>query len=155
MPLLEQDVTRWSKEMIDEAERVLRAASQTGRLGRFQFEAAIQSAHAQRAVTGHTDWESIVLLYEGLVHLSPTVGAVVGRAAAVAEARGPEAGWSLLEAIPDGDVAPYQPYWALRAHLLRRMGRSVEADAAFQRAIGLCEDAATRSFLTERARRRG
>ena len=60
--------------------------------GRFQLEAAIQSAHAQRAATGTTDWQAIALLYEGLVRMAPTIGALVGRAAAVAEARGAEAG---------------------------------------------------------------
>jgi RNA polymerase sigma-70 factor (ECF subfamily) len=150
VPLLEQDVTRWSKETIEEAERCLADAARAKRFGRFQFEAAIQSAHAQRARTGNTDWGAIALLYEGLVSLSPTIGARVGHSAAVAEGKGPEKGWSLLQAIPPSEVANYQPYWALAAHLLTGMRRSSEAAAAFNRAIGLCEDAATREFLTRR-----
>ncbi|TSD88870.1 RNA polymerase subunit sigma-70 [Mycobacterium sp. KBS0706] len=149
VPLSEQDTARWSTPMMAEAERILSAAAQDKRFGRFQLEAAIQSVHAQRARTGRTDWESIALLYGGLVRLAPTIGARVGQAAAVAEARGAAAGWALLQAIPGEAVAGYQPYWALAAHLLRRLGRP--ADAAYDRAIGLCEDPAMRAFLLRRA----
>lgn len=150
VPLSEQDTARWSKPMIAEAERILSAAAQDRRFERFQLEAAIQSVHAQRARTGRTDWEAIALLYEGLVRLAPTIGARVGQAAAITEARGATAGWALLEAIPAEAVASYQPYWALAAHLLRRLGRP--ADAAYERAIGLCEDPAMRAFLLRRLR---
>jgi RNA polymerase sigma-70 factor (ECF subfamily) len=151
VPLSEQDVARWSKAMIEEAEQLLSAAAQGGHPGRFQLEAAIQSAHAQRARTGHTDWEAVALLYEGLVRLAPTVGALVGRAAAFAEARGAAAGWSQLEAIPSEAVTGYQPYWALAAHLLKRMNRLDKAAGAYSRAIGLCEDSATREFLARQS----
>ena len=147
VPLSEQDASLWSKPITEEAEQLLADASRAGRFGRFQFEAAIQSAHAQRALTGRTDWDAIAILYEGLVSIHPTIGALVGRAAAVAEARGPAAGWALLEAIPAGDVASYQPYWAVAAYLLSRMQRRSEAEAAYRRAIGLCEDDAMRQFL--------
>ena len=151
VPLSEQDVTLWAKPMIEEADGLLVAAGQAGRIGRFQLEAAIQSAHARRAATGGTDWESIALLYEELVHLAPTIGALVGRAAAVAEARGAPAGWALLEALPAEAIKTYQPYWALAAHLLRRMARGDEAATACSRAIGLCEDEAAREFLAREA----
>ena len=151
VPLSEQDVGRWSTPMIEEAEQYLSAASQGGRMGRFQLEAAIQSVHAQRARTGWTDWEAIALMYEGLVCIAPAVGALAGRAAALAEARGPEAGWVLLQAIPAEAIQSYQPYWALAAHLLKRMHRSEEAAAAYKRAIGLCEDPAVRDFLARQA----
>ncbi|MGF6755001.1 RNA polymerase sigma factor [Paraburkholderia sp. GAS42] len=147
VPLSEQDTQRWSQPMIDEAETLLMAASGAGRIGRFQLEAAIQSVHARRSAAGHTDWEAIALFYEGLVRIAPTIGALTGRAAAVGEARGPEAGWALLEAIPAEVVASYQPYWALAAHLLTRMQRMQEAQAARDRAIGLCEDSTMRDFL--------
>jgi RNA polymerase sigma-70 factor (ECF subfamily) len=153
VPLLEQDVTRWSKEAMDEAEHWLSDASRAKRFGRFQFEAAIQSAHAQRARTGQTDWDAIALLYEGLVSLSPTIGARVSHCAAVAEAKGPENGWTLLGAISPDEVADYQPYWALAAHLLTEMRRSTEAAAAYRRAMGLCEDPAMRDFLRGRMER--
>ncbi|HEY6391587.1 MAG TPA: DUF6596 domain-containing protein [Bryobacteraceae bacterium] len=152
VPLSEQDTALWSRETIAEAERLLCAASCAQRIGRFQLEAAIQSAHAQRAKTGETDWEAVALMYEGLVRIIPTVGALVGRAAAIAEARGAAAGWSLLEAIPREAVKAYQPYWALAAHLLSRVGRTAEAGDAYERAIGLCGDPAVREFLLRRAR---
>ena len=137
VPLTKQDTSRWSLALISEAEALLASAEQANRLGRFQLEAAIQSMHARRAVTGRTDWETIALYYEGLVRLAPTVGALVGRAAAVAEARGPETGWAFLEAIPADAVSSYQPYWALAAHLLKRLRRPGEAADAYSRAIGL------------------
>ncbi|WP_342236583.1 RNA polymerase sigma factor [Inquilinus sp. OTU3971] len=152
VPLSEQDTARWSAPMMAEAERILSAAAQDRRFGRFQLEAAIQSVHAQRARTGRTDWEAIALLYEGLVRLAPTIGGRVGQAAAIAEARGAAAGQALLDTIPAEAVASYQPYWALAAHLLRRLGQP--ADAAYERAIGLCEDPAMRAFLLRRWRDR-
>jgi RNA polymerase sigma-70 factor (ECF subfamily) len=139
--------------MITEAEHFLNEASRIERMGRFQFEAAIQSAHAMRVKTGHTDWEAVALLYEGLIRISPTVGALVARAAAVGEAHGPVAGWRLLEAIPAEAVSDYQPYWALSANLLKRMGRP--AESAYNRAIGLCEDQAIRTFLSKETQRKG
>jgi predicted RNA polymerase sigma factor len=147
VPLSEQDTTRWSRPMINEAEQLLKVASQSGRLGRFQLEAAIQSVHAQRAITGRTDWEAIALLYEGLVVLAPTIGALVGRAAAIAEARDATVGWARLEAVPEEKIRSYQPYWALAAHLLARMQRFGEARVAYGRAIGLCGDPAMCDFL--------
>ncbi len=151
VPLSEQDTAHWSRAMIEEAEQLLNIAVQANRIGRFQLEAAIQSVHAHRARTGYTDWEAIALLYEGLVRFAPSLGAQVGRAAAIAEARGATTGWRLLEAIPSEDVKNYQPYWALAAHLFKRMEQFPEAAAAYSRAIGLCEDQAVREFLTQQA----
>ena len=151
VPLSEQDVARWSQPMIEEAERLLAHAAKAGRIGPFQLEAAIQSAHAHRAATGATDWQAHRLLYEGLVRMAPTIGALVGRAAAVAEARGAETGLALLEGLPPERIATYQPYWALTAHLLVRSRRPREAHAAYERAIGLCTDDAMRAFLIDRA----
>jgi predicted RNA polymerase sigma factor len=151
VPLSEQDVTAWSMPMIREADNRLAAAEQIGRVGRFQLEAAIQSVHARRASMGYTDWEAVALLYEGLVRLAPTVGALVGRAAAVAEARDAATGWGLLEIIPGQAIKSYQPYWALAAHLLRRLQRLEEARTAYAHAIGLCEDPAMREFLIQQA----
>jgi RNA polymerase sigma-70 factor (ECF subfamily) len=122
-------------------------AAQSGRIGRFQLEAAIQSVHAYRALTGRTEWEEISLLYEGLVRLAPTIGSLVSRSAAVAEARSPADGYELLEAIPAEANKNYQPYWALAAHLLKLMHRSHESKVAYSRAIGLCKDPAMREYL--------
>jgi predicted RNA polymerase sigma factor len=148
VPLTRQDVGLWSRPMIEEAERMLIVASHARRPGRFQLEAAIQSVHAQRAVTGHTDWEAIALLYEGLVRLAPTIGARVAHAGALAEARGAATGLAALDAMPMDVVIAYQPYWALRAHLLRELRRTGEARDAYARAIGLSEDGAVREFLS-------
>ena len=150
VPLSEQDAGRWSQAMIAEAERFLARAARAGRIGPFQLEAAIQSAHAQRAASGATDWQAISLLYEGLVRMAPTIGALVGRAAAVAEARDPETALALLEELPSERIGTYQPYWALAAHLLGRLGRMEAAREAYDRAIGLCADDAMRRFLIGR-----
>ncbi len=154
VPLSEQDMTRWSRPMIAEAERLLSAAEHAKRMGRFQLEAAIQAVHARRAVTGHTDWKAVALLYEGLVRFAPTIGALVGRAAAIAEVHGALAGSTLLEAIPVEAVKNYQPYWALKAHLLKRLKRYKEATIAYECASGLCEDSAMRMFLIEQSKER-
>jgi predicted RNA polymerase sigma factor len=153
VPLAEQDCSLWSQPIMHEAEETLACASMAGRIGRFQLEGAIQSVHARRAVIGQTDWEAVALLYEGLVRIAPTVGAMVGRAAAVAEARGAEVGVQMLEELPGTAVASYQPFWALSAHLLAEVGRGDEARAAYARAIGLSDDAAVRAFLIEQAER--
>jgi predicted RNA polymerase sigma factor len=150
IPISEQDTSLWSKPRLDEAERVLSLAASFGRPGRFQLEAAVQSAHVERARGGHTDWAAIALLYEGLVRLAPTFGGLVGRAAVVAEAHGPAAGLALLQAIPPSAVEAYQPYWAALAHLCQRLGQLPEAQAAFEKALRLTEDAAVRQFLTRR-----
>lgn len=150
VPISEQDTTLWTVSMIEEAERTLTEAARQNRPGRFQLEAALQSAHVERARSGRIDWEAIAVLYEGLIRTAPTVGAFVGRAAAVAEARDAAAGLALLDAIPVESVKTYQPYWAVRAHLLQRMRQSRQALAAFDRAIGLTEDEAIRKFLWRR-----
>jgi RNA polymerase sigma-70 factor (ECF subfamily) len=149
VPLSEQDVARWSRALADEAERELATAAAHGAMGRFQLEAAIQSVHAQRAVTGRTEWGAIALFYEALVRHSPTLGALVGRAAALGFARGAVAGLAALDAIDPEPVARYQPYWAARAHLLAETG--ADAAEAYARAIALSEDEAVRAFLAGRA----
>ena len=150
IPLSEQDAKQWDAAMIAEGERLLARASKVGRVGRFQLEAAIQSVHAERARTQCTDWQAIALFYERLVQLSPALGAQVARAAAVAEVRGAQKGLELLDELDAATVATYQPYWAVRAHLLKGMNRYSEAVAAFDRALGLADDDAVRRQLLER-----
>ena len=150
VPLGFQDLRRWSRPMIEEAEEVLAGAARLKAAGRFQLEAAIQSVHAQRVRTGETDWEAVTLLYEGLLRHAPTIGARVAHAAALGEARDDEAGLAALDAIPPDEVATYQPYWALRGHVLKALGRAAEAGEAYERAIGLSEDPAVRAFLLGR-----
>jgi predicted RNA polymerase sigma factor len=151
IPLSEQDVGLWSIAKIEEAERCLNHAAQASRVGRFQLEAAIQSVHTQRLLTGHTEWENIAILYEGLVQIAPTIGVRVGQAAAFAEAFDAARGFALLEAIPAEAIKNYQPYWALAAHLFKRMQRFEEAKTAYNRAIELCEDTSMREFLVQQA----
>jgi RNA polymerase sigma-70 factor (ECF subfamily) len=90
---------------------------------------------------------AIVALYDALVALQPTVGALVSRACALAEAEGPAAGLAALAAIPARDVDAYQPYWAALAHLARSAGDTDTAASARTRAVGLSSDAAVRRFL--------
>jgi RNA polymerase sigma-70 factor (ECF subfamily) len=139
VPLDEQDTRRWSRALIGEAEHTLRRAG-THAIGRFQLEAAIQSAHAARIHGGMTDWPAIAYLYDALVQYTSALGAAVSRAAAYARAFGNAAGLAVLMAIDTERVATYQPYWAVRAHLTGEV-------ADYDRAIGLAESAAARTFL--------
>jgi len=150
IPLSEQDPKQWSFKLIEEAEHHLTKAFERARSGRFQLEAAIQSVHAERARTGRTDWTAILLFYERLLRVSPALGTQIGYAAAVAEANGPETGLAVLDAMDLEAVSHYQPYWAVRAHLLQRLGRPREAADAYDRAIGLAEDTAVKEFLLQR-----
>jgi RNA polymerase sigma-70 factor (ECF subfamily) len=153
VPLREQDTRLWSRTLATEAERELGRAARLSRIGPFQLEAAIQSVHCGRAATGYTNWTALAQLYETLVHLAPTIGRLVSHAAAIAEARGAEEGLVLLDRLREGDVNAYQPFWALRAHLLARADRSDEAALAYDRAMGLSDDPAVRAFLLQRRNR--
>ena len=150
VPLSEQNPKVWSLPLMEEAERHLAEASKLGRVGRFQLEAAIQSVHAERARSDRTDWAAIVLFYQQLLRVSPAVGTRAGYAAVVAEANGPEAGLAVLDSIDLEAVSHYQPYWAVRAHLLQRLGKTREAADAYDRAIGLAEDPAVKQFLLQK-----
>jgi len=150
IPLSEQDPKRWSFPLIEEAERHLAEAFKHGRIGRFQLEATIQSVHAERARTGRTEWPAVARFYEHLVRISPTLGTRIAYAAAVAEANGPEAGLELLNDVEAEAVSGYQPYWAVRAHLLQNLGKAAEASQAYDRAIGLAEDPVVREFLLQK-----
>jgi RNA polymerase sigma-70 factor (ECF subfamily) len=150
VPLSEQNPEQWLGPLTEEAERHLAEAFKLGRVGRFQLEAAIQSVHAERARSGRTDWAAIVLFYEQLLRISPGLGTQAGYAAAVAETNGPAAGLAVLESIDTEAVSQYQPYWAVRAHLLQKLGKSGHASEAYDRAIGLAEDPAVREFLLDK-----
>jgi RNA polymerase sigma-70 factor (ECF subfamily) len=150
VPLSEQDPKLWSLPLIEDAERHLADASKFGRPGRFQLEAAIQSVHAERGRSGQIEWAAIVGFYEQLNRISPTLGRRTGHAAALAEANRAEHGLAVLDAIDKAAVSAYQPYWAVRAHLLQRLGRGPEAQHAYDRAIGLAEDPAVREFLIQK-----
>ncbi|HEY1384989.1 MAG TPA: DUF6596 domain-containing protein, partial [Dongiaceae bacterium] len=148
VPLGEQDTNLWNAELIGEAESLLRTASSRGTLGRYQLEAAIQSAHVVRRLTGHADWPAIERLYDALFALTRSPVVAINRAIAIAETQGAAAGLSALDALSeDRRLADYQPYWAARAGLLARAGTVEQADRAYELAIGLESDPAVRRFL--------
>jgi RNA polymerase sigma-70 factor (ECF subfamily) len=148
VPLAEQDVARWDAAAIDEAEALLRQAAACGAIGRYQIEAAVQSAHVAGLRGGRTDWAAIERLYDALVALTGSPVAGVNRAVAIGQARGRGAGLAALDAqAGDARLADYQPYWAARAALLGDGGDAVQA---YERAIGLERDAAVRRFLQQR-----
>jgi RNA polymerase sigma-70 factor, ECF subfamily len=151
VPLAEQDPALWDANLIDEAEALLLRASSMGAIGRFQLEAAVQSAHVIRRRTGRADWAAIAQLYDALAALTGSPVVAINRAVAVAETRGASEGLAALDAIADDPrLIDYQPYWAARAGLLARTGAIDAADEAYRRAIGLEADPAVRRFLQQR-----
>jgi RNA polymerase sigma-70 factor (ECF subfamily) len=148
VPLAEQAMTLWDLAAIEEADALLLRAKALGAIGRYQLEAAVQSAHAARRHLGHSDWPAIVMLYDGLLALTASPVVAVNRAVALAEVQGAAAGLAALNAIGDEKrIADYQPYWAARASLLGRLGDREGADNAYALAIGLESDPALRAFL--------
>lgn len=152
VPLDAQDPALWDAALIAEAESLLLAASRCDAPGRFQLEAAVQSAHAARRCSGVTDWGAIVALYEALLALTGSTVVAINRAVALASHGGgvPGAleGLAVLDALPaDPQLAAYQPYWAARAALLARAQQHEAAAEAYGRAIGLASDPAVRRFL--------
>jgi RNA polymerase sigma-70 factor, ECF subfamily len=151
IPLAEQDVELWDRTLLAEADAVLRRAGALGRPGRYQIEAAVQAAHAARRDGGAADWASIVRFYRALAQTTGSPVASVNLAAALAETDDPAAGLAVLEAVAgDPRLADYQPYFAARAALLDRLGRTAEAATCYDRAIGLERDPAVRGFLQAR-----
>lgn len=151
VPLAEQDSAQWDSEMIDEAEALLRRACTFGVMGRYQLEAAVQSAHIERCRTGRANWEAILELYDGLYTLTGSPVVIVNRALVIAELHGAELAIAALEEISrDKRLAEYQPWWAARADLLARTGAIKEARHAYEIAIGLEHDPSVRRFLARR-----
>jgi RNA polymerase sigma-70 factor (ECF subfamily) len=150
IPLEEQDATLWDHTKTARADALLRAAGKADRFGRFQCEAAIQSVHAERRATGRVNTAALVTLYAALAAFRPTPGVLTARAAATLAHGEPEAALDLLAAIPETGVAAYQPFHATRAAALAAAGRADEARAAYDRAIGLSEDASVRDWLAAR-----
>jgi RNA polymerase sigma-70 factor (ECF subfamily) len=151
VPLAEQDPARWNSEMIDEAEALLRRASLLGSIGRYQLEAALQSAHVSQHRTGRSDWSSVLVLYDALLALTASPVVALNRALAIAELDGPALALQLIEELSaDPQLAQYQPYWVTRAELLARTGATEAAHQAYDVAIGLERDPAVRRFLQRR-----
>ena len=156
VPLADQDPAAWEPALIEEAEGLLLRASRLSGTGRYQLEAAVQSAHVIRRRSGRADWQAIEHIYDALLALTGSPVVALNRAVALAETRGPAAGLGALDALAaDARLAEYQPYWAARAELLARSGDAAAADAAYQRALGLETDPAVRRFLQQRRSRLG
>jgi RNA polymerase sigma-70 factor, ECF subfamily len=155
--LAEQNTALWNHDQIDEAEELLHRARSVAAMGRFQLEAAIQSAHNDRRKSGRTDWRAIELLYGALFEMTGSPVVAINRAIAMARNTGSKdgatRGLAELDIIAsDARLGEYQPYWAARAELLSQSGDFSAADLAYQRAIGLESDPAVRQFLQSRRR---
>nr|WP_276596898.1 DUF6596 domain-containing protein [Pelomonas aquatica] len=150
IPLSEQDATLWERPLIDEAEGLLHLAVSHGRPGRYQLEAAVQSAHLEGQRRGRVDWAAVEQLYAALCELGGSPVAALNHAVALSRTAGAEAGLARLDAL-QAELGGYQPYWAARAELLGRCGRHAEARQACEHAIALESDAAVRRFLQDRA----
>lgn len=150
VPLLQQDTDLWDHEMIIKAEHALATAWAYRSSGRFQIEAAIQSAHAAALLHGRETANDIIILYQRLIELAPSIGAMVGYAAALVNGSRPAEALSVLDEITPDRVNRYQSYWAVRAHILADLDQHPKAQEAYQHAIGLAQDSATRDFLQHR-----
>jgi predicted RNA polymerase sigma factor len=151
VPLSEQDTTVWDAGLIDEAEALLRCASTAGAFGRHQLEAALQSAHVHRCLTGENNWVQVVSLYDALLKISGSPVVMLNRALALAEIQGTVAALAEIDALStDQRMTEYQPYWAARAELLGKTRAYREARQCYDIAIGLERDGAIRQFLQNR-----
>jgi predicted RNA polymerase sigma factor len=151
VPLADQDTRLWDSKMIDEAEALLAQAATMDSPGRYQWEAALQSAHVCRKRTGLWNLPQIVELYDALLAMTGSPVVAINRSLAVAEIDGAEAGLAILMKLNDDErLQEYQPYWAAQADLLARTGNQAEARQAYEIAIGLERDDAVRRFLQKR-----
>ena len=151
VPLDEQNPRLWDSPMMAEAEGLLRRATAIGRVGRYQTEAALQSAHAHRRLSGVANWPEIVQLYDVLFGITGSPVVAINRALAVAETEGATVALNAIKRLAaDTRVESYQPYWATRAELSARTGAYEESRRAYEIAIGLEQDPAVRRFLERR-----
>lgn len=151
VPLEEQDTGLWDRDAIEAAESLLHDASRDGPTGRCQIEAAIQSAHIARRLTGRDNWDAVLQLYDILLAMTDSPVVRLNRTAALAEVEG--AGAALASLAPlagDRRMLDYQPYWALRGHLLAQAGDKAAAHEALTLAMGLSADSAIRRWLDGR-----
>jgi predicted RNA polymerase sigma factor len=151
VPLAAQDPARWDASMIDDAETALHRAASLGVIGRYQLEAAVQSAHVERRRSGRANWSAIVELYDALSALTGSPVVAINRALAIAERDGVDAALAAMpDPAKDARLGSYQPYWAALADLLARAGAPDDARGAYEIAIGLERDDAVRRFLQKR-----
>jgi len=153
VPLSEQDQSRWNWDQIDEAESLIRRAASLHTVGRYQLEAALQSAHVHRRRTGEANWGEIVGIYDALLDIAPSPVVALNRAIAIGHLD-PAAALAILDGLADeGRLTQYQAYWAARADVLSKCGAGDEACRAYDKAIGLERDPAVRSYLLDRRSR--
>jgi len=147
----DQDRSRWDRAQIREGERLVEHALSSGRAGPYTIQAAIAAVHAQAANPAATDWAEIVGLYDALLRADDSPVIELNRAVAVAMRDGPAAGLALVDAILDrGDLSEYRLAHAARAELCRRLGRTAQARASFERALALTRQEPERRFLERR-----
>jgi RNA polymerase sigma-70 factor (ECF subfamily) len=145
--LAEQDRRQWNRALIREGQALVRRCLVRNQPGPYQVQAAINAVHSDAATAAATDWRQILTLYDQLMTVAPTPVAALHRAVAVAEVEGPHAALMLVDAL---DLDRYYLFHAIRADLLRRLGRPSEATRAYAAAIERCDNAAERDFLLRR-----
>jgi RNA polymerase sigma-70 factor, ECF subfamily len=145
--LADQDRRRWDRGLIAEGQAIMRACLRRNQPGPYQLQAAINAVHSDAPDAAATDWWQILQLYDQLLSLTPSPVVALNRAVAVAEVSGPAAALDLVDAL---DLRGYHLFHAIRADLLRRLGRDGEAALAYEAAIALTDNAAEREFLTGR-----
>jgi RNA polymerase sigma-70 factor (ECF subfamily) len=149
----EQDRSRWNRDLIAEGSALLERALASRRFGPYALQAAIAAVHAQAPTAAATDWAQIVGLYDGLARVDPSPVVELNRAVAVAMRDGPAAGLARIDAIlARGDLGDYHLAHAARADLCRRVGRTAEARASYERALDLTRQEPERRFLERRLR---
>jgi RNA polymerase sigma-70 factor (ECF subfamily) len=153
--LAEQDRARWNRALIAEGQTLLRVCLPQNQPGPYQLQAAINAVHSDAASADATDWRQILALYDQLDAIGPSPVVTLNRAVAVAEVQGPAAGLAVVDGLDAADLDRYYLFHAIRADLLRRLGRTVDAAVAYDRAITRSENAAERAFLQRRRERLG
>ena len=150
--LADQDRRLWNRSLIAEGQAIVRACVQRGRPGPYQIQAAINAVHCVAPSFACTDWHAILTLYDQLHALTPTPVVALNRAVALAEVRGPAAGLAAVDDLHSSGLDSYYLFHATRADLLRRLGRSTEAAAAYAAARALTANPVEQAFLdTQRA----
>ncbi|MDQ1633955.1 MAG: polymerase sigma-70 factor, subfamily [Frankiaceae bacterium] len=145
VPLAEQDRSGWDRALIDEGHALIRECLAINRPGRYQILGAINAVHTDAPTTADTQWSQVVALYDQLTRLDPSPIVALNRAVAIAELDGPEVALAQVDRLP---LESYHAWHATRADLLRRLGRHVEAGAAYDAAIAATSNSAERGYLT-------
>ena len=142
--LADQDRSRWDSALVEEGQALVRRCLLIDRPGPYQLQAAINAVHSDALSAAETDWGQVLQLYDQLLAIAPTPVAALNRAVAVAEVNGPEAGLALVDGL---DLDGYHLFHAIRADLLRQLGRDAAAAAAYDEAVARTQNAAERRFL--------